>query len=191
MNDAETNETPQTEPVTPVITNENPVITENAIPDFRTAIIDLPTSAVNVEIKTDFELNGIKYVLLDYENEFTLKHYKVAKPYLTELLNLLYSQLAKINADEIQNQTDLQIGFHLMQAFMNFENDLQLLALLYTEPDEKIFNKANYEKRISEFENMNDKLYSELAGAVTNFLSLKIAFTQLNANTYLKAIMQK
>lgn len=186
MNDAEQNAPNETEIITPVITENEPVITES-IPDFRNES-DLPINAT-VEIRKSFELNGKTYELIDYENEFTLKHYKIAKPFLTELLNLLYSELAKINPDAIKTQIDLTIGLNLINALMNFEHDIELLALLYTEPNQKLYDDLKYKARIREFENITDNLYAELVGAIQNFLFLKIAFTQQNANSYLKAIM--
>lgn len=144
-------------------------------------------------------INGIQYRLLDFDNEFTLNHYKKAKPYLNELLKILYDKIKEIPVESdgssmTADKLDSSLGFDLLNAVLEFDSDIELLALIYCDdkPDGNIFNEMEYLKRIENFGLMNQIQYNSIIGALQNFLSLKIQYMQENASIYLKALtMQK
>lgn len=67
---------------------------------------------------------------------------------------------------------------------------IPLLAGLYINEEEAIFNKATYKERILEFENAIAETFDFAGGLISDFLNSKASYIQGDIQTFLKAIMQ-
>lgn len=146
------------------------------------------------DIANEITINGIDYVLLDFDNEFTLQHYIIAKPMLNEIISLLLAKIKNLNPDDVLKSKDLDkalelsLALELSSEMLAFNKDVELLALIYAEKDKKQYNETEYNARIENMKQMNLQQHELMMKSLSNFLSLKLKYTQQNANIYLTAI---
>lgn len=133
----------------------------------------------------EFELSAKKYKLVDFERKFTIKQMSIAKEIVADMLTAIFKAAPSVENAEVQNLGSIPIG-EMLQAVTSSDLLLRMLALIYLEESEEIFNGEKYKQRLIDFESLE---YDEgLEKAIIDFFTLKLQYIMESFQTSFQLI---
>lgn len=118
-----------------------------------------------VQAPLEFIGNGKKYILCDFENQWTLDQQITSKPLISNIIETLFS-------------SDIDIDNNNMMKFfgnsLNIINDKELLALIWLNENETRFEVSTYKERVKEFGYLTTKEFEIAKEGLQSFFVSKL-----------------
>lgn len=149
--------------------------------------------------------NKKEYKLIDLKTEFTLRQQKIARGFLVDIITSMQSDKELANFTEMfqkfsgkeklskKEETEITrlnmlFGAKMLDLVSSIDYEAKILALVFIEKNEKLFNVETYERRLVEFETLLwDDNFNEV---ISDFFTLKIPSLMKSFLTSFKAISQ-